>query len=337
MPAASLSARTRGRRRPGRPAATRAAPRRAPRRRRGCGRRRGRSAGCSATSSRRPRDASGSAATSRPARVELAEERLGGGAARAKLRRWKGPARAQLAARRRGPRARGQVAPALGAAASASAATSGRERPRTSVVRVAQDGELLGRDLHLGLAQPLGVVEPDRGQHSDLRGDRVGRVEAAAEARPRSPPTSTRAAAKATKAAAVATSNWVTASPSSSARLTTSSAASATRSAAAANSAGVDLGAAIRIRSDQRAVCGETQAPVRSAVRLEQRRGHPRHRGLAVGADDVDRGEAVLGHAERRVEPVHPLEPELPADRLERVEVGLGQAGSSRAPRVRAR
>ena len=54
----------------------------------------------------------------------------------------------------------------------------------------------------------------------------------------------------------------------------------------------------------------------RDAVRLEQRRGHPRHRGLAVGADDVDRGEAVLRHPQQRAEPPHPLEPELPAQDL---------------------
>ena len=60
--------------------------------------------------------------------------------------------------------------------------------------------------------------------------------------------------------AAVATSNWVTASPSSRLRLTVS-AASAVRPTAAANSAAAIVSPRIRIRSDQRAGCGERQAP----------------------------------------------------------------------------
>ena len=32
----------------------------------------------------------------------------------------------------------------------------------------------------------------------------------------------------------------------------------------------------------------------------------------------------MLGHPQQRVQTVHPLEPEPPPDRLERVEVGLG-------------
>src|SRR5215208_1549027 len=54
----------------------------------------------------------------------------------------------------------------------------------------------------------------------------------------------------------------------------------------------------------------------RDSVRLEQRRGHPRDRGLAVGADDVDRGDAVLRHPEQQAEPPHPLQAELPAENL---------------------
>ena len=54
----------------------------------------------------------------------------------------------------------------------------------------------------------------------------------------------------------------------------------------------------------------------RDAVGLEQRHRHPGHRGLAVGADDVDRGEAVLWHPQQRAEPAHPLQAQAPADRL---------------------
>ena len=76
-------------------------------------------------------------------------------------------------------------------------------------------------------------------------------------------PTPTRAAARARKPAAVAASNWVTASPSSRVRLTTS-AACATRLTAAANSVAPISSPWIRVRSDQRAAWGETQAPVLS-------------------------------------------------------------------------
>ena len=69
----------------------------------------------------------------------------------------------------------------------------------------------------------------------------------------------------------------------------------------------VDLPPPISTRSDQRAGAArgrrrrEPRAP-RAGPR------HPRHRGLAVGADDVDRGEAVLGHPQRGGQQVHPLE-----------------------------
>ena len=66
-----------------------------------------------------------------------------------------------------------------------------------------------------------------------------------------------------------------------------------------------------------------------------------RHRGLAVGADDVDRGEAVLGHPEQRARPPHPLQPEPPAERLAGQQVALEprrvQPGSAPAPRARPR
>ncbi len=48
---------------------------------------------------------------------------------------------------------------------------------------VADDGELLGGDVGDRRAEPARVLEPDAGQHLDLRRDHVGRVIAAAEAR----------------------------------------------------------------------------------------------------------------------------------------------------------
>jgi hypothetical protein len=45
---------------------------------------------------------------------------------------------------------------------------------------------------------------------------------------------------------------------------------------------------------------------------------HRRDRTLAVGARDVDRGEAALGMAERRAEMGDVGEPELDAERFER-------------------
>ena len=70
----------------------------------------------------------------------------------------------------------------------------------------------------------------------------------------------TRADARARKVAAVAASNWVTASPSSRVRLTPS-AARATCSTASAQAAGATSSPWTSVRSDQRAACGERQAP----------------------------------------------------------------------------
>ena len=59
-------------------------------------------------------------------------------------------------------------------------------------------------------------------------------------------------------------------------------------------------------------------------MRLEQRGDDLGYRRLAVGADDVDRLEAVLGHAEHRHELLDPLEPEAHAERLARCQERLG-------------
>ena len=315
----------RGRRPPARRRRPRGAPRPGRRRRRGCGRRRGRSAAAAATSSRRPGTAIAGGHRGDPPRVELAAPRKASAAAiaRAKLRRWNAPAAAQLAARRRGPRGRGPArAPRSAAVRSASARDrSGRPDPGPGSWRRAAPPSFSAAISGLGLPQPLGVVEPDRGQDGHLRGDRVGRVEPAAEARldhrhldPGGGEGDERGRGCDLE---LGHRLALLERPVDDLGRLAPCARPRPRTRPAPISA-----PPIRMRSDQRAGCGERQAPVRSAVGLEQRRGHPRHRGLAVGADDVDRGEAVLGHAQQRVEPVHPVEPELPADRLQRVEVG---------------
>ena len=65
--------------------------------------------------------------------------------------------------------------------AAASSRTSAASGPITRVDCGLQHGELLARDLELGIAKELGVLEADGGQHRDPRGEDVGRVEAAAE------------------------------------------------------------------------------------------------------------------------------------------------------------
>ena len=70
-----------------------------------------------------------------------------------------------------------QLRPALGGGPLRQRADLGADPAEHQGRGVAQDGELLGGDLELGLPQPLGVVEADRGQHRHPRGDRVGRVQ----------------------------------------------------------------------------------------------------------------------------------------------------------------
>ena len=134
--------------------------------------------------------------------------------ARAKLRRWKGPGAREPTSGAGILGGEDQLAPRSRATRSASSRTAGAHPAQDQGRLVVEHGELLGGDLQLGLAQPLGVIEADRGQHGDPRGDRVGRVEPAAEPRldrrhfdP--------GRGEGDEAAAVAASNWVTASPSS--------------------------------------------------------------------------------------------------------------------------
>ena len=170
---------------------------------------------------------------------------------------------------------------------------------------VAQDGELLGGDLELALAQPLGVVEANRGQHSDPRGDRVRRVEPPAQSGldHRGIDPGCGESDKRRRRGELELGDRF-----------------------AGLKAGVDRRRALRgaLHGAGKGclvdLLATDQHPFRPAlgvrrdagtgphpVRFQQCRDHPRHRGLAVGADDVDRGEAVLGHAEYGVQLAHPL------------------------------
>ena len=185
---------------------------------------------------------------------------------------------------------------------------------------IAEHGKLLGGDLLLGLTEPLGVVEADRGQGGHPRGDRVGRVEPPPQPGLDHPdadpgrgegdePGCGRDLELGHRFAAAASDDL--------GRL--GSALDRGRELGRSDLGAADhdpLRPAVEMRRDHRAG-GDPMG-------FEQRRGHPRHRGLAVGADHMDRGEAMLGHPQQRVQTVHPLEPEPPPDRLERVEVGLG-------------
>ena len=180
----------------------------------------------------------------------------------------------------------------------ASSSTSGESGPITSVECGLQDGKLLGRDLELGVAEELGVLEPDGGQHGHARGEDVGRVEAAAET-------------------GLDHAHLDAGGREGDERGRRVGLELGDRLALVERAVdGLDrLGDALdrrgeRLGRDLGAVDLNALAPalvVRREVRagahavcLEQRRHDLRHRGLAVGADDVDRLEAVLGHAEHR-------------------------------------
>ena len=62
------------------------------------------------------------------------------------------------------------------------------------------------------------------------------------------------------------------------------------------------------------------------AVVGQDRGDHPRRRGLAVGADDVDRRESALGMPERGHQPPHPVQPEPHPEQLQRQQIALGLA-----------
>ena len=144
-------------------------------------------------------------------RVEAARARLGGGERDGEVAALIGPARPQLEPRagaRSDERRRGARPPTR----SASASTSARQLADDERRVVAQHRELLGRDLLERLAEPLGVLEPDRRQRADTAtGSRWWR-RAGRRARPRSRRPRRHSRRSATNAAAVTASNWVTGS-----------------------------------------------------------------------------------------------------------------------------
>ena len=99
-----------------------------------------------------------------------------------KLRRWKGPAARTGTPAPGSSGARTSLAPRSAAVRSASAETSSPRRPTTRVEWSRSTASFSAAISSLGVAEPLGVVEADRGQHGDPGGEHVGGVEAAAEA-----------------------------------------------------------------------------------------------------------------------------------------------------------
>ncbi len=61
-------------------------------------------------------------------------------------------------------------------------------------------------------------------------------------------------------------------------------------------------------------------------VAFEDRRGHPRRRGLAVGPEHLDRVESLLGRAEHGHHPPHPVQPEAHPEQLQRAQLTLGSS-----------
>src|SRR6201996_1334384 len=179
--------------------------------------------------------------------------------ARAKLRRWKGPVAARSTP---GPGSSGaitRVAARSAATRSARARTSGETRPRTRV-----EASLSTASFSAAISCSVSPRYSVWWRPTEVRTvTREGIVLVASRRPPR--PASiaaalTRARARATKVAAVAASNSVTASSFSSVRLTPSAAA-ATWATASAHASGAISSPRISVRSVQREVCGDRQAP----------------------------------------------------------------------------
>ena len=145
--------------------------------------------GSSAICSRRPGIGQRRGDLGDPVGVELAEKRLRGGERQGEVASLEAARRPAGAAPRPGSSgARTSRAPRSAAVRSASAATSAlTPGPAPGSSESRSTASFSAAISSLGLAQPLGVVEADRGQHRHPRGDRVGRVEPARRARPRSP------------------------------------------------------------------------------------------------------------------------------------------------------
>ena len=133
----------------------------------------------------------------------------------------------------------------------------------------------------------------------------------------------------------MSSSNCVTWSSSASVWLTRS-AAHAARSIAAAKacaetSRSADLDP-LGVGDEVREKVGARAQP----VALEDRRDHARRRGLAVGADDVDRAKAPLRRVEHGHHAPHPVEAEAHPEQLERAQVPLGALAVQGAPPLTA-
>ena len=166
--------------------------------------------------------------------------------------------------------------------APASATTSGASSPRTSVAPGLHHRELLARDVGDRRAEPARVLEPDVGEHDHVGAEHVGRVVAAAQAgldhgdldlAPRQLVERGRGQ-QLELGDAIAVAGPV----------------DLRRGRRGALDRGAELrrptgrASPTRIRSANVVRCGDRYAPVRTPVRLQQRRREPHGRGLAVGA-----------------------------------------------------
>ena len=190
----------------------------------------------------------------------------------------------------------------------------GRNAPMQQRRVIPQHRHLLGSDLLERLPQPLGVVQPDRGQNGELRRDHVGRIEPAAQPRLDHPVLH---AGRGEGDECCRRQQLVLRH----------------RPLVPGRPVG-HLGRLLRplerldecllrdrLTADHHPLApgvdvGREVRAGRHTVRLEQRGGHPRDRRLPVRPDHVDRGEPVLRHPQQRAQPPHPLQPQLPAQDL---------------------
>ena len=282
------------------------------------------SGGSPSTTSIRPCRSSPAATSRDPLGVERAEDRLRGGERDGEVAAQVGRSGRQLDHRREVADA-DQLGAALGADPPRDPLDLRGQGADHQGRLVAQHGELLGRDLDLGLAEVLRVLEADRGQHGHPRGDHVGRVEAAAEPgldhrdldprRGEGDERGRRVGLELGHRLAL-----VEGPVDDLDRL---------RDPLGRGAEGLlgELGAADADPLAPAAVVRRQVGAGADPVRLQQRRGDLGHRGLAVGADDVHGCEPVLGHPEHRDQAADPLEPEAHPERLQRAEVGLALFG----------
>ena len=186
----------------------------------------------------------------------------------------------------------------------------------------AHDRELLLGDARERRAQPARVLEADAGQHRDARVDHAGRVVAASEpclhhrhvhlAASHLPQ---RGGGQQFELGDVVA-------------LAQRAVDALGRPRRSRDRRGEALGVDFEpIDEDPLAVGDEMRGEIcarAQAVAFEDRGGHPRGRGLAVGAEHVDGVEATLGRAEHGHHAPHPIQAEAHPEQLQRAQLALG-------------